>query len=193
MELWHWAKTKIDYAPTTFFYARPGATANIEPEPKEAARRVTMKREDIVEINHVPGALEGENLKVAKVTGGHVITQAISQFAWSGDKQAWWVDGKVGDELTLEIPVKHAGKYEVVANLTKANDYAVVSISINDMPVARQFDRFNPTVANDDLKLGTFDLTPGVNRITFRIEGANPQALKKYFVGIDYLKLTPAP
>jgi hypothetical protein len=145
-----------------------------------------------VEIHRVPGALEGESLKVAKATGGKVIVQEVSQFGWSGDKQAWWVDGKVGDELMLEIPVKHAGKYEVVANLTKANDYAIVSISINDAPVEGRFDRFNPTVASDELKLGTFDLASGVNRITFRIEGANPQALKKYFVGIDYLKLSPA-
>ncbi|HEX3602064.1 MAG TPA: glycoside hydrolase family 172 protein [Lacipirellulaceae bacterium] len=192
MELWHWAKTTIDYAPTTFFYARPGATANVEPDPKEAARRVTMKREDIVEIYRVPDALEGEDLKVAKATGGKVIVQEVSQFAWSGDRQAWWVDGKVGDELTLEIPVKHAGKYEIIANLTKANDYAIVGISVNRKPVDGHFDRFNPTVANDEMKLGTFDLASGVNRITFRIEGANPLALKKHFVGIDYLKLTPA-
>jgi hypothetical protein len=192
MELWHWAKTKVDYSPTTFFYAKPGATANIDPDPRGAARRVTRKRSDIVEIYRVPGVLEGENLKVAKVTGGNVIVQEVSEFAWSGDKQAWWVDSKVGDALTLEFPVKTAGRYDVVANLTKANDYAVVSVAVNDKSAAARFDRFNPTVAHDELRIGEFDLSRGTNRITFRIEGANPQALKKYFVGLDYLKLTPA-
>lgn len=37
MEVWHAAKTKIDYAPATFFYLRPGGKSNIEPDPKAAA------------------------------------------------------------------------------------------------------------------------------------------------------------
>src|SRR6185312_6609545 len=148
--------------------ARPGAKANIAPDPQGAARHVTRKREDIVEIYRVPGVLEGESLKVEKATGGNVIIQEITEFAWSGDKQAWWVDAKVGDTLTLEFPVKKAGKYDVIANLTKANDYAVVSIAVNDKPVSDKFDRFNPTVAHDELDLGKFDLQPGVNSITFR-------------------------
>lgn len=40
MELWHWARTKMSYAPTTFWYARPGATWNIEPDAEEAKRLV---------------------------------------------------------------------------------------------------------------------------------------------------------
>lgn len=38
MELWHWVYTNVDFAPTAFFYARPGATANVAPAPEEAAR-----------------------------------------------------------------------------------------------------------------------------------------------------------
>lgn len=192
MELWHWAKTKVDYAPTTFFYARPGATTTIAPDPKTAARPVTLKREDIVDIYRVPGVLEGENLKIARTTGGKVIVQDVPEFGWSNDRQAWWTDAKPGDEMTLEFPVAKSGTYDLLANLTKANDYAAVNIKVNDKPVADQFDRFNPTVAHDELNLGKFDLARGVNRITFRIEGANQKALKKYFVGIDYLKLMPA-
>ena len=30
MELWHWADTQVNYAPSTFWYARPGATCNVE-------------------------------------------------------------------------------------------------------------------------------------------------------------------
>jgi hypothetical protein len=192
MELWHWAKTKVDYAPTTFFYARPGATTSIEPDAKNAARRVTLKREDIVEIYRVPGVLEAEDLKVAKTTGGKAIVQEVSQFGWSNDRQLWWTDANVGDEMTIEFPAAKAGKYEVIVNLTKANDYAVVRASVNDLPAAKPLDRFNPGVAHDEIRLGTFDLSKGVNRLTFKIEGANPHALKKYMVGVDYLKLVPA-
>ena len=40
MELWHWARTKMSYAPTTFWYARPGAAWDVEPDVEEAKRPV---------------------------------------------------------------------------------------------------------------------------------------------------------
>ncbi len=41
MELWHWRATKMDYAPATFWYARPGAGCNVKPDPATASRPVT--------------------------------------------------------------------------------------------------------------------------------------------------------
>ncbi|SFS85394.1 Protein of unknown function [Zhouia amylolytica] len=32
MELWHWNKAIMNYAPTTFYYMRPGGKSNIEPD-----------------------------------------------------------------------------------------------------------------------------------------------------------------
>ncbi len=40
MELWHWARTKMSYAPTTVWYARPGATWDVKPDVEEAKRPV---------------------------------------------------------------------------------------------------------------------------------------------------------
>ncbi len=34
MELWHWANTVVNYAPATFWYARPGATHNVAAGPR---------------------------------------------------------------------------------------------------------------------------------------------------------------
>jgi hypothetical protein len=191
MELWHWANTKVDYAPTTFFYARPGATASVEPDPRIAARAVTLERGSIVDVYRVPGVLEGEDLTVVEMTGGNVVIQDIPAFRWSGDKQLWWIDAQVGDELCVEFPVKKPGRYQLTANLTKANDYATVRVSVNDEPVEQSFDRYHPTVSHDPIALGAFELREGTNRLILQIEGANPDALKKYFVGLDYLKLTP--
>jgi hypothetical protein len=118
--------------------------------------------------------------------------QEVPEFGWSNDRQAWWTDGRAGDEMTLEFPADKPGKYDVIVNLTKADDYAIVSAAVNDLPTEKRLDRFNPSVAHDEIRLGTFDLVKGVNRLTFKIDGANPQAVKKYMVGVDYLKLVPA-
>jgi hypothetical protein len=80
------------------------------------------------------------------------------------------------------------GLYKVSANLTKANDYGIVELTVNDGP-ARKFDRFHTTVAHDLLELGTFDLKAGTNRLTIKVVGTHPDAIPRRMFGLDYLKL----
>jgi hypothetical protein len=191
MELWHWAETNMNYAPATFWYARPGATCSVQPDPDTAAKKVAMQRTDVVDVFIAEGALEGEKLKKVELTGGTFEIQT-GPFRWSDDRQIWWREGKVGDRLVLEFPVDRAGSYRVVANLTKAIDYGIVKIAINDnQPI--QVDRFFPSVDNDEIDLGTFDLKQGVNRLKVEIVGANENAIKRYMFGLDYLKLIAQP
>ena len=49
MELWHWRNTKMNYAPATFWYARPGAVSNVKPDPKTAAEPVAREAADVAE------------------------------------------------------------------------------------------------------------------------------------------------
>lgn len=188
MELWHWRKTTLNYAPAVFWYGRPGATDNLRPDPVAAAQPVALKRSDVVEVFVAKGALEGEDLKQVSVDGGVVETQAGLDLRWSDDAQLWWRDAKVGDRLVLEFPVEEAGRYEVAANLTKAVDYAKVEIAINDnVPI--EFDGYNTKVTHKKIELGEFDLSKGSNRLTVKIVGANDAAIKRYMFGLDYLQL----
>lgn len=187
MELWHWAHTKINYAPSVFWYGRPGATCNVKPDPDTAALPVAKKRTDVVELRAERDALEGEDLKIVEKTGGVTQVQAMDSNDWSRGAQLWWIDGKPGDRLVLEVPVKEKGRYKVVADLTKAVDYAVVRLKLGSL--TKEFDRFNNGVANDALEVGTVELEQGVNRLEIQIVGANEKALKRHMFGLDYLKL----
>ena len=189
MELWHWRSTRMNYAPATFWYARPGASWNIEPDPRTAAEPIARKRSDVVEVLHVPGAIEGETLKIVEATGGASEIQDGDRFRWSGDQQLWWRDGKPGDRLVLEFLVKEAGTYRVQANLTKAVDYGIVQLTINGQPAAETFDRYARAVAHDLLDVGRFELKKGPNLLVVEITGAHPKAVKKHMFGLDYLKL----
>lgn len=188
MELWHWRNTTVNFAPAAFWYARPGARRNVAPDPKTAAEPVALKRSDVVEVFRAKNAIEGEALEIVTKTGGVTENQMLSQFRWSDDTQLWWRSGAVGDRLELEFPVAKAGRYRVMASLTKAVDYAIVDIAINNAPPVR-FDRFHPNVANDLLELGVFALPAGANRLSIRIVGANDRAVKSYMFGLDYLQL----
>ncbi|MEJ5236956.1 MAG: glycoside hydrolase family 172 protein [Limisphaera sp.] len=190
MELWHWRKTRLNYAPTTFWYARPGARWNIDPDPTTAALPVARQRTDVVEIVRVPGALEGEELRLVGKTGGETEVQIIDGIGWSNDAQLWWKFGKPGDQLVLEFPVASAGRYEVLAGLTKAPDYARVRLEIAGKP-AGEFDRYHPGVAHDLLSLGIHELAAGSQTLTITLVGHHPKAEPKGMFGLDYLKLVP--
>jgi hypothetical protein len=189
MELWHWAKTKMNYAPACFWYARAGAECNVEPMPEEARRKVALVMEDVVEIKRVKGAIEGEACRIQRRTGGRTEIQAGAQFDWSGQRQLWWIDAAIKDELILELPVKRAGTYAVTAALTKAVDYGIVKISLNGRVLTEKLDLYNPSVITKEVDLGSCELTQGVNQFVIRIVGANAKAIKRYMFGLDYLLL----
>ncbi len=142
----------------------------------------------------VAGALEGESLRVLKVTAGKTSAQKMTNFKadrWSGDSQLFWSGGKKGESLTLEFESK-AGTYDLAAVLCMANDYATVQISLDGKTVGKPLDCYHSEVVTTGLQtLGSFDLKEGSHHLTLTITGANPIALPKYMVGLDYLLLTP--
>lgn len=143
----------------------------------------------------VAGALEGETLKVAKRTAGNNGAQAMGGFnlgKWSGTSHLWWTGAKPGDKLELEIPVKAAGEYEVFVTLTKAIDYGIVTLAINDAKPIGPLDLFNEGVVNTPpISLGVHTFDAGTQRLKVEITGANPKAVKAYMFGLDYVHLVP--
>ena len=188
MELWHWRDTRVTYAPATFWYARPGASWNVEPDAASAAAKVARQREDVLDGVRT----EAEALKMVEKTGGQAEVQQVPAFIFSGGAQLWWKDATAGDRLVLEFPAANAGRYKVWAAMTKAPDYGIAALRVNGQPAGR-FDRYHAEVACDVLPLGVFDLKEGPNRLAVEIAGANPKAAQRHMVGLDYLMLEPVP
>ena len=145
----------------------------------------------------IAGALEGESLKVVSKSGGNLRPQGLKSHTkgtWSGDSHAWWTGAKVGDKLVFELPVDKSGRHEIFVALTKAIDYGIVKLTWNDGPTSQPIDLFNNGVINTPpMSLGTFDIKPGVQRLTVEIVGANPAAVKNYMFGLDYVTLESRP
>lgn len=188
MEVWHWRPCTVAYAATTYWYARPGAKANHGPVP-EMARVIVAEP---LRPRKVEGAIEGEDLKVLEKPGGVIEIQDIPHHRWSANKQIWWRDGKPGDKLVLALPVEKAGKYALKAALTKAIDYGIVRLYLDDKPLGEPIDLINNGVITRVFPLGTHQLSAGQHKLTAQITGTNPQAIKRHMFGLDYLKLEPA-
>ncbi len=180
----------MSYAPTTFWYARPGAMWDVKPDPKEAKRSIPRAVEDIMKPRLVDNAIEGETLPIARRTGGVTEIQNIPSFRWSNNRQLWWRNAKEQDELVVEFAVEQAGEYDVTLGITKAVDYGIVRIDVNSQTMAESTDMYNPSAVAAEVKLGVCKLRQGKNGLKVTILGANPSAVKSHMFGLDYILAT---
>ena len=135
-------------------------------------------------------------LKVLNEPQGDPQVQDMEHFGggkWKDNVQLWWTGAHPKDRLVLGFPVAKDGKYEVSVNLTKASDYAIVQLSLDDRKVGDPIDLYNPTVVpTGPIALDTCELTAGQHKLTIEIVGANPKARKSYLFGIDRIELKAA-
>ncbi|OXU14689.1 glycoside hydrolase family 172 protein [Sedimentisphaera salicampi] len=192
MELWHWAETTVDYAPVMFWYAKKDSSSNLGPQPEEALKPLPDISEDGRVHIDIEGAIEGEDMQIARCEGGRAFVQNNPQFGWSEDAQVWWQNGEPGQKLVLKFESSKSGEFKVYANLTKARDYGIVNICLNGELMKENIDLFNPKVKARETLLGKAEIRKGENEIEVQIKGANQKAVKRHMFGLDYIKLMPA-
>ena len=179
------------YAATGYFYLASGQADPYESNVPVEDRTSYYKLRPVL---HEPGAIEAEKAKVLQVTHGDAVQQKMYEWGdnWSGTEQIWWAWPNVGDKLVLAIPVEVTGTYEIKTQLTKAGDYGIVQLYMDDKKLGEPVDLYNPQVVpTGPLSLGTMELAAGEHRFTMEITGKN-KASAAYVVGIDYVKLQPA-
>ena len=103
---------------------------------------------------------------------------------WKDDNQLWWTGAKPGDKLDIRLKVDQDGTYDVEVCLTKAVDYGIVQLWIDDQKAGSPIDLFHDgVVPTGPLAIGTHKLNAGDHKLTVEIVGANPQAVKAYMFG----------
>jgi len=136
-------------------------------------------------------AFEAENLKIRKISKGKTEVQNLLDFGilWSGDNQFWWNNTESNAFIEFEINQPKKAEKRLVAQFTKAHDYAIIQIYFNDKKIGSPIDLYNyDVIASGKLDLGKVSIKKGKNILKIKIVGANPKAKKDYMVGIDYIK-----
>ncbi|WP_298288813.1 DUF2961 domain-containing protein [uncultured Lutibacter sp.] len=136
MEIWHWASTKMDYAPTTFWYGTLDAKAEF--------------MEDVVGVQlpvKLSGKFEAEGFKVKQVQGGEVITQAFLSYDWSARSHLLWRGIQKGDQLETILYSEKERKGELTAVFTNAPDYVIVDVLLNDEIIFKNLDLYSEKVS----------------------------------------------
>ena len=139
--------------------------------------------------------LEFSGITVLEKPQGAVEQQEMLAFKppkWQNNDQLWWT-GKLGAKLKLAVNVKNEGEYELLTRLTKAPDYGIVQFYIDDVKSGEPIDLFNrdKVIITEELTIGKAHLTAGAHVLTVEMVGTNPEAIKAYMFGMDYLKVRP--
>jgi hypothetical protein len=191
IEMWHWVKTKVNFAMSAFWYAKPGFQINIKPDIESVKIPVSLKRTDLYKpVVDETGKLEGEFLEVVSCGSG-IATAQSGNFGWSRDSQLWWRNGETGSDLITKFILNETGKFKVSAQLTKAVDYGIIQIYLNGIPVGSKFDGFiEEGVKPFQVELGTHALSVGENILSVKIVGSNKNAKPGNMAGIDWLQFS---
>lgn len=189
IEMWHWVKTKVNFAMSAYWYAKSGFQINVKPDIESVKIPVAIHRTDIYKpVVDETGKMEGEFLEVISCGSGTATPQS-GNFGWSRESQLWWRNGETGSELITKFILNQTGKFRVSAQLTKAVDYGIIQISINGIPVGSKFDGYMENgVKAYEVDLGSQVLSEGENILSIKILGANKNAKPGNMAGIDWLQ-----
>ncbi|MGQ1787427.1 glycoside hydrolase family 172 protein [Saccharicrinis sp. GN24d3] len=176
MEIWHWASTQMDYAPTTFWYGTKDASARFMEDPESVKIPVKLTNK-----------FEAEGFKIEKIKGGEVIRQAFLSHEWSAQNHLLWKDINKSDKLETVFYSEKERKGELMAVFTHAPDYVIVDVLLNGELIFENLDLYSDKLS---LKEYTFEkgrMKKGKNSLTLIVKGTNKSNPKADKLGLDYL------
>lgn len=131
MEMWHWTKTKINFAPTTFYYMLPGGTDNNKPDYEGAKAKLAFGRFDILRPEPEDGLLEGEDMKPI---GTEKNTQGFYHDDVSGGVALSWHSAVEGEKRKFEFYANSTDKLQEIV-LASNNKNGVYEFILNGKSV----------------------------------------------------------
>ena len=187
VELWHWRATLVNYAPATFFYLRPGGLSKTEFDQSEANKPLAFRKETTYNPTLRSGIVQGENMEPLRIDAGELSSQTGK--TWEDNAHLWWRRADVDDALELKfISDKGSANANIELQLTKAKDYGIVDISINDTQKIT-FDGYAPNVSVEKIQMKNMNISEGINTLKIVVKGKNDKALEGNMFGIDYLEV----
>jgi hypothetical protein len=108
---------------------------------------------------------------------------------WSGGSQLFFRADAPGDMMTITVPSEEGLSVDLTVFFTKAPDYGIVQVVLDDKPLGDPFDGYSEKVERaPGYKLGTVTLEgSGTHVLAFKVVGKNEKSAG-YLVGIDCIK-----
>ena len=132
--------------------------------------------------------IEAEKLPVT-TTKGILTTLYLPDVGWSADEQFWQLDGAIGESIEFKVKRTKAEEKNLIVRVTKDKDYANIQFYFNGKKVGDVIDcYYAKVIVSDEINLGKVKIKKGENTLKIKIVGATPKNIKRYMVGLDYVK-----
>lgn len=191
MEMWHWTRATINFAPVSFYYMKEGTNTNRKQTIGDI-KPVALKRDDIIspELIYVLkpqkcGYMEAEDMMLQQVSGGTFRYQNNVKYGWGNNMQAYWSNGKTGDKLYLTFVSGSGENLPVKVRFTTAPDYGKFRFKLNNKSIS--IDLYSKELALKTVDLGVVKLNKGINTVEVEITGTAPNEKKTTVFGFDRL------
>jgi len=186
MELWHWRKATINYAPVSYWYVIPGGRSLISEDVAGVKEKVALHRRDIVSADLVL-SVEGENLYVQGELPGRINHFTGLKETASGGMIMQWNLAPVGSSLTLCMESAFEGQFQLSGVFVREANYGTVNVSFNDRSCVKNLNLNAPQAAFERIDLGVVTLKKGVNTIKIEMVG-KADDFRFGFMGLDKLE-----
>jgi hypothetical protein len=132
---------------------------------------------------------QGGPVKVVGTPKGRVWSQNMRQWGahWSGDTQLIWMCREKGLEMTLAFESAAAKGLRI--GLTKAPDYGMFDMYLDDVKLGKAIDLYDPKVLRaPDHEFRDVKITPGRHTLKIKCVGKRDQS-KSFLFGMDYIEI----
>ena len=184
MELWHSARTRLNYAPVAYWYMFPGSKDLTQDDIEGAKEPVVLKREDVYSPKLVI-TIEGENLLILNRENNRIAYQWQTPSLSEG-LQLFWRNIEKGNKADLEFESDFTGQYDFSCFFTAAPTSGVFNIYLNNKLIKSNIDLYNSVMAIKKISLGKISLNSGKNVISIELTGL-PNNLERSTFGLDKL------
>jgi len=187
------------YSSLAFWYGDAERTP-IAPMPAASSINLPYAHQNRFKLKG-PGVIEGADLAWGphkKPSAGSVDKQLMADFKgdWSNGYQLKWRGAKENDTLLLKLDTvaKIApGNYELVAYLTKGDDYGTFSFAMNGQPLGSTFDAYSTEISpTGPISFGQVTIPDGEQNLVVTITGKNA-ASKAMTFGLNTIVLKKIP
>ena len=172
------------YDGVAYWYLSKNGADNFKPLPLKDR----MGEYPPFKLFRVPNVIEVEKLPVT-TTKGILTTLYLPDVGWSADEQFWQLDGAIGESIEFKVKHDKAEEKDLIVRVTKDKDYANIQFYFNGKKVGDVIDCYHiKVIVSGEINLGKVKIKKGENLLKVKIVSATPKNIKRYMVGLDYIK-----
>jgi hypothetical protein len=176
MELWHWHCTHMNFAPTCFYYLKPGGSSNIGPDVEGVKARIALESTDIISNLLTTEIMEAEHMSFSNSCGNKRGSMAINRYGdvpLSNLLHVYWRDGSPGDKIFFAFVSEEEGSYDITGFFNTGPDFGTFSASLNGKLLTTRIDLSSSDRSGKTISLGNGTIKRGENMLVFEVKNSN--------------------